>query len=159
MKFGLFYQLPCADSQSQGTRYQETIEQVIAADELGFDCAWLAELHFFKPFSVMSSPLIVATAIAQQTKKIRLGTAINLLPLYSPLRCAEDGATVDVLTNGRLDFGVGRGAIPLHFQGFNVPREESRERFEEALQIIEKAAGRILQIPARCATAYGGHHL
>jgi alkanesulfonate monooxygenase SsuD/methylene tetrahydromethanopterin reductase-like flavin-dependent oxidoreductase (luciferase family) len=139
MKFGLFYQLPCADSQSEVTRYQETIEQVVAADELGFDCAWLAELHFFKPFSIMPSPLIVATAIAQQTKRIRLGTAVNLLPLYPPLRCAEDGATVDMLTNGRLDFGVGRGAIPLHFQGFNVPREESRERFEEALQIIEKA--------------------
>lgn len=52
MKFGLFYQLPCADSQSEVVRYQETIEQVVAADELGFDCAWLAELHFFKPFSI-----------------------------------------------------------------------------------------------------------
>lgn len=139
MQFSLFYQLPCADSQSETARYQETMEQIIAADALGFDCAWLAELHFFKPFSIMPSPLIVATALAQHTKKIRLGIAVNLLPLYPPLRCAEDGATVDILSHGRLDFGVGRGAIPLHFSGFNVPREESRLRFEEALEIIRKA--------------------
>ena len=155
MKFGLFYQLPCADPQSEVTRYQETIEQIIHADALGFDCAWLAELHFFKPFSIMPSPLIMATAAAQRTKKIRLGIAVNLLPLYHPLRSAEDGATVDILSNGRLEFGVGRGAIPLHFSGFNVSREESRERFEEALAIIQKAwttesfsyTGKYYQIP------------
>lgn len=139
MKFGLFYQMPCADTQSEPVRYQETIEQIVHADTLGFDCAWLAELHFFKPFSIMPSPLIVATAVAQRTKKIRLGIAVNLLPLYHPLRSAEDGATVDILSNGRLEFGVGRGAIPLHFAGFDVPREESRERFEESLEVIQKA--------------------
>lgn len=139
MKFGLFYQMPCADTQSEPIRYQETIEQIIHADTLGFDCPWLAELHFFKAFSIMSSPLIVATAVAQCTKNIRLGIAVNLLPLYHPLRGAEDGATVDILSNGRLEFGVGRGAIPIHFAGFNVSREESRERFEESLTIIHKA--------------------
>ncbi len=139
MKFGLFYQMPCADTQSEPMRYQETIAQVAHGDTLGFDCAWLAELHFFKPFSIMSSPLIVATAIAQQTKRIRLGIAVNLLPLWHPLRSAEDGATVDILSNGRLEFGVGRGAIPVHFNGFNVSREESRDRFEEALDIIKTA--------------------
>lgn len=139
MKFGLFYQMPCGEMQSEPVRYQETIEQIIHADTLGFDCAWLAELHFFKPFSIMSSPLIVATAVAQRTRNIRLGIAVNLLPLYHPLRSAEDGATVDILSNGRLEFGVGRGAIPIHFAGFNVPREESRERFEESLDVIQKA--------------------
>jgi alkanesulfonate monooxygenase SsuD/methylene tetrahydromethanopterin reductase-like flavin-dependent oxidoreductase (luciferase family) len=155
VKFGLFYQLPCADTQSEPVRYQETIEQIIHADTLGFDCAWLAELHFFKAFSIMSSPLIVATAVAQRTKNIRLGIAVNLLPLYHPLRGAEDGATVDILSNGRLEFGVGRGAIPIHFAGFNVSREESRERFEESLAIIHKAwtaesfshTGKYYQIP------------
>lgn len=76
MKFGLFYQLPCADSQAEMTRYQETLEQIRIADELGFDCAWLAELYFFKAFSIMSSPLIVAAVAAQQTKKIRLGISV-----------------------------------------------------------------------------------
>lgn len=139
MKFGLFYQMPCAETQSEPIRYQETIEQIIYADTLGFDCAWLAELHFFKPFSIMPSPLIVATAAAQRTKRIRLGIAVNLLPLHHPLRTAEDGATVDILSNGRLEFGVGRGAIPVHFAGFDVAREESRERFEESLDVIQKA--------------------
>ena len=139
MKFGLFYQLPCAPEQNEVTRYHETIEQIVYADELGFDTAWLAELHFNRPFSIMPSPLILATAIAQRTKRIRLGTAVALLSLQHPLRAAEDAATVDILSQGRLEFGVGRGTIPLHFQGFNVSRDESRERFEEALTIIKRA--------------------
>jgi alkanesulfonate monooxygenase SsuD/methylene tetrahydromethanopterin reductase-like flavin-dependent oxidoreductase (luciferase family) len=139
VKFGLFYQLPCAPGQFEATRYQETLDQIVYAEELGFDAAWLAELHFYRSFSIMPAPLIVATALAQRTKRIRLGTAVNLLPFHHPLRAAEEGATVDILSNGRLDFGVGRGTIAVHFQGFNVPREESRERFEETLEIIEKA--------------------
>jgi len=139
VKFSLFYQLPCADDQSEVTRYRDTIEQVKHGDALGFQCAWLAELHFFRPFSIMPSPLILATAIAQKTERIRLGIAVNLLPLWNPVRSAEDGATVDLLSDGRLEFGVGRGGIPLHFAGFNQPREESRERFEESLEIIRRA--------------------
>jgi natural product biosynthesis luciferase-like monooxygenase protein len=139
MKFGLFYQLPCAPEQNELTRYHETIEQIVYAEELGFDIAWLAELHFYRPFSILSSPLILAAALAQRTTRIRLGTAVVLLPLQHPLRVAEDAATVDLLSQGRLDVGVGRGAIALHFQGFNVSVEESRARFEEALTIIERA--------------------
>jgi natural product biosynthesis luciferase-like monooxygenase protein len=155
MKFGLFYQLPCAPDQNEVTRYHETMEQIVYADEIGFDSAWLAELHFNRPFSIMPSPFILATAIAQRTKRIRLGTAVTLLPLQHPLRIAEDAATVDILSQGRLDFGVGRGTIAIHFQGYNVSRDESRERFEEALAIIERAwtqdsfsfEGRYFQIP------------
>jgi alkanesulfonate monooxygenase SsuD/methylene tetrahydromethanopterin reductase-like flavin-dependent oxidoreductase (luciferase family) len=139
MKFGLFYQLPCSPEQNEVTRYYETIEQIVYAEELGFDTAWLAELHFFRSFSIMPAPLILAAAIAQQTKRIRLGTAVALLPLQHPLRTAEEAAVVDILSQGRLEFGAGRGTIALHFQGFKVPRDESRERFEEALTIIERA--------------------
>ena len=139
MKFGLFYQLPCAPDQSEAERYAETVEQIAHADELGFDAAWLAELHFFRPFSIMPSPLIVATAAAQRTRRIRLGTGVSLLPFHHPLRLAAEAAAVDILSGGRLDFGVGRGTIAVHFQGFDVDREASRERFEEALDVIEKA--------------------
>lgn len=139
VKLSLFYQLPCAEDQSDAARYRETMEQIQHGDALGFDCAWLAELHFFKPFSILSSPLILAAAVAQTTTRIRLGIAVNLLPLTHPVRSAEDGATVDILSQGRLEFGVGRGAVPLHFAGFNASREESRERFEESLEIIQKA--------------------
>jgi alkanesulfonate monooxygenase SsuD/methylene tetrahydromethanopterin reductase-like flavin-dependent oxidoreductase (luciferase family) len=139
VKFGLFYQLPCAADQSEPARYQETIEQIVLADQLGFDVAWLAELHFFRGFSIMPSPLMVAAAIAQRTRRIRLGTAVTLLPFHHPLRAAEDAATADMLSGGRLEFGVGRGTIAVHFQGFGMSREESRERFEEALEIIVRA--------------------
>jgi alkanesulfonate monooxygenase SsuD/methylene tetrahydromethanopterin reductase-like flavin-dependent oxidoreductase (luciferase family) len=139
VKFGLFYQLPCAPEQSEAMRYRETIEQVIHADEIGFDTAWLAELHFFRPFSIMPAPLILATAIAQRTKRIRLGTGVSLLPFHHPLKLAAEAAVVDILSDGRLDLGVGRGTIAVHFQGYNVSREESRERFEESLEIIQKA--------------------
>lgn len=155
MKFGLFYQLPCAPHQSELSRYQETLEQIQYADELGFDTAWLAELHFNRPFSIMPSPLIVATALAERTRRIRLGLAVALLSLQHPLRLAEDAATVDLLSNGRLELGVGRGTIAIHFQGLGVARDESRGRFEEALTIIERAwshdacafEGRYFQIP------------
>jgi natural product biosynthesis luciferase-like monooxygenase protein len=155
MRFGLFYQLPCAPEQHGMARYHDTIEQIVYADELGFDVAWLAELHFYGPFSILSSPLILAAALAQRTQRIHLGTAVVLLPLQHPLRVAEDAATVDLLSQGRLELGVGRGAIAIHFQGFNVPVEESRERFEEALTVLERAwtqetcafAGKYWQVP------------
>jgi alkanesulfonate monooxygenase SsuD/methylene tetrahydromethanopterin reductase-like flavin-dependent oxidoreductase (luciferase family) len=155
MKFGLFYQLPCASTQEAATRYQETIEQIVYAEALGFDTAWLAELHFNPLFSVMPAPLMLAAALAQRTTRIRLGTAVLLLPLQHPLRTAEEAAVVDLLSQGRLELGVGRGMISIHFQGFNVPREESRARFEEALMLIKQAwtqetcsfDGKFFQVP------------
>jgi alkanesulfonate monooxygenase SsuD/methylene tetrahydromethanopterin reductase-like flavin-dependent oxidoreductase (luciferase family) len=136
MEFGTFYQLPCAPEQSPLQRYEETLIQIQHADSLGIDIAWLAELHFFRSFSIMPSPLLVASALAQRTRRIRLGIAVNLLPLHNPLRNAEDAATLDILSNGRLEYGAGRGSIPLHFAGYNIPLEESRQRFLEALDIV-----------------------
>lgn len=139
MKFGLFYQLPCAPWQSERERYRDTLAQIEHGDSLGFDTAWLAELHFVPEFSVMSAPLIVAAAAAQRTSRIRLGMAVSLLPLSDPIRTAEEAATVDVLSDGRLVFGVGRGTNTTQYGGFNIPMTESRDRFNEALDIITKA--------------------
>ena len=137
MKFGVFYQVPCAPHQSVAQRYQETLEQIALADELGFDRAWVAELHFRGPFSTMPSPLMLAAVAAQHTKRIRLGIAVNLLPLHHPVNLAEDGATADILSGGRLEFGIGRGTRLAH-HGFGVPQEESRPRFLEALEILKR---------------------
>jgi alkanesulfonate monooxygenase SsuD/methylene tetrahydromethanopterin reductase-like flavin-dependent oxidoreductase (luciferase family) len=139
MKFGLFYQLPCADWQSSYQRYQDTLEQIRLGDELGFDRAWLAELHFNSRFSITPSPLMLAAAAAERTRRIRLGVAVNLLPLHHPIRLAEDIATLDLLSNGRAEFGVGRGAMAAHFRGFGIPLEENRERFIEGLDFVLKA--------------------
>jgi alkanesulfonate monooxygenase SsuD/methylene tetrahydromethanopterin reductase-like flavin-dependent oxidoreductase (luciferase family) len=96
-------------------------------------------LHFFPEFSVMSSPLIVAAAAAQHTQRIWLGMAVSLLPLNNPIRSAEDTAMVDILAHRSLGFGVGHGTNPLYYGGFNIPMEESRDRFTEALQIVTQA--------------------
>ena len=136
MKFGVFYQLPCAEDQSPAKRYQDTIAQVQLADQLGFDAAWLAELHFNSRFSVMPAPMVIGAAMAQTTSRIRIGTAVHLVPLHQPIRLAEEAAALDVLSNGRSIFGIGRGAIPSHFQGYAVDYEEARERFTEGLEMV-----------------------
>ncbi|NQW23651.1 MAG: LLM class flavin-dependent oxidoreductase [SAR202 cluster bacterium] len=136
MEFGVFYQLPCAVDQTPAARIQDTIAQCQLADELGFDAAWLAELHFNPRFSVMPAPLMIAAAIAQTTKRIRIGNAVNLLALHQPVRLAEELATLDVLSNGRAIFGAGRGSMPTHFEGYGIDQEEGRARFIEALEFI-----------------------
>ncbi len=139
LEFGLFFQLPQADGQDAAARYRDTIAQIAAADRLGFDLAWLAEMHFVREFSVLPSPLVVAAAAAAQTTRIRLGTGVALIPLVQPIRAAEDAATLDIISGGRLEYGVGRGSIAEHFAGFGVPMRERAERFDEAMAVILQA--------------------
>src|SRR5262245_31262088 len=138
-QFGLFFQAPEAPGQTHAERYAEVFDLIARGEELGFDVAWLAELHFGGAFSLLSSPLMMVPVIAQRTRRIRIGTAVTLLPLHHPLSCAEQAATADVLSGGRLDFGVGAGSIPSQFHGFRVPVAENRARFDEALEIIRLA--------------------
>ena len=139
MRFGLFFQVPASAGRTHAERFAEMLDLVALADALGFDVAWLAELHFGGAFSLLSSPLTVAPVIAQRTRRIRIGTAVTLLPLHHPLSCAEQAATADILSGGRLELGVGRGSIPSQFHGFRVPLDENRARFDEALAIIRLA--------------------
>lgn len=138
-EFGLFYQLPQADGQDVPQRYRDTIDQVVHGDQVGWDAAWLAEMHFVREFSVLPSPMLTMAAIAARTERIRLGTGVALLPLVDPIRTAEDAATLDIISNGRLEFGVGRGSIGEHFAGFNVDIADRDSRFEEALTVIRQA--------------------
>jgi alkanesulfonate monooxygenase SsuD/methylene tetrahydromethanopterin reductase-like flavin-dependent oxidoreductase (luciferase family) len=139
MKFGVFFQAPAAEGQTHGQRYEEVVELVQLAEELGFDVAWLAELHFGGAFSLLANPLMLIPTIAHRTQRIRLGTAVTLLPLQHPLTCAEQAATADILSGGRLEFGVGRGSIPSQFHGFRIDVAENRARFDECLEIIRRA--------------------
>ena len=139
MRFGFFDQLPCAAGYSERQRYQDIMAQIELGDALGLDTAWLGELHFSRAFSTLADPLMVLAAAAQRARRIRLGTAVTLLPLHNPVKTAEQAATADLLSDGRLELGVGRGTAPIHYAGYDIPQEESRARFEEALDFILEA--------------------
>lgn len=139
MKFGLHYQLPCTGTQSPVQRYRDTIEQAVHAESLGFESIWPVEQHFNPQLSIMPAPLLLLTAVAERTTTLRLGIAIVLLPLSHPLRVAEEIAVLDVISNGRVEFGIGRGSIPTHFSGFGIDQTESRGRMMEALDLIRQA--------------------
>lgn len=139
MEIGLFTEFQCPPGMDEARAFDESLDEMTAAEALGFDAVWLAEIHFQKDRSVLSSPLVVAAAIAARTRRVKIGIAVQVLPLAHPLRLAEDVATLDHLSKGRLDFGVGRSGLPEHYRGFNVPHSESRERFQETLEILLKA--------------------
>ncbi len=138
MEFGLFTEFESPAGMSLATAFDESLAQMKAAEEFGLDAVWLAEIHFQKDRSVLASPLVVAAALAACTRRIKIGIAVQVLPLGHPLRLAEDVATVDHLSKGRLQFGIGRSGLPGHYQGFNIPYSESRERFLETLRHPEK---------------------
>jgi len=139
MEFGLFTEFEAPAGMSLATAFDESMAQMKAAEAMGLDAVWLAEIHFQKDRSVLSAPLVVAAALATCTRRIKIGITVQVLPLSHPLRLAEDVATVDHLSKGRLEFGIGRSGLPGHYQGFNIPYSESRERFLETLEILKKA--------------------
>jgi len=114
MRFGFFDQLPRADWQSESQRYQDILAQIELGDELGFDTAWLGELHFIPSFSCLASPLMILAAAAQRTKRIRLGTAVTLLPLHNPkLGVSEAGDAILVDYQGTPRYRFPRGDCAL----------------------------------------------
>jgi len=139
VKFDIFYQLPEAANQVTTERYRELIAEAAEADRLGFNTVWLAEVHFAPHFSVMPTPLLLLAAIAERTSNIRLGMAVNLMPLHHPIRLAEEIATLDVLSGGRVEFGAGRGAFPLNYRGYGVAMAESRALFQDGLETLKVA--------------------
>ena len=137
MNFGLIFapSWPEQDASQQSRIFGEMLEQVQFAEELGYEAVWLTEQHFTL-YSVSSSPLPLATYVAAHTKKIRIGTAVVVLNLHDPILVAEEAALVDVLSNGRLDFGVGRGSTRYEYGNFHVDFESRTKRFQESLDII-----------------------
>ena len=139
MEFGMFHQFPSLPGRSDAETFAEAFEQIDAAEQLGLDVMWLSELHFDPKRSVLSAPLSIASAIAARTRRIKIGIAVQVLPLCHPLRIAEEGATVDQISHGRLIFGVGRSGLPRTYEDYGVSYAESRDRFAEVLDIVEQA--------------------
>jgi alkanesulfonate monooxygenase SsuD/methylene tetrahydromethanopterin reductase-like flavin-dependent oxidoreductase (luciferase family) len=119
--------------------YAETLELLIAADELGFDVGWVAQHHFQALAGRLPSPFPFLAAAAVHTRRIRLGTALVLLPLEHPLRVAEDAAVVDLLSSGRLELGVGSGFDPVAFRAFGVDIEQRRQLTAQGIVTIQRA--------------------
>ncbi|MEA2640359.1 MAG: hypothetical protein QOF51_1753 [Chloroflexota bacterium] len=119
--------------------YQQVLEQIQLAEELGWECFWFTEHHFLLYGGPMPNPAVVMAAAAARTSRIHLGSAISILPLHHPVQIAEDYGMVDVVSGGRLEFGMGLGNTAVDFQVYGVEREESRERFHEAAEVLIKA--------------------
>ena len=135
MDFGIFMEFEVR-TDTQAAAFQEGFRMVDLAEQWGLDIAWLGEMHFSPARSVLSAPIAVASAIAARTRRLRVGTAVQVLPLSNPLRIAEEAATLDHISGGRFDFGIGRSGFPRIYDIYGVPYAESQARFHEALEII-----------------------
>jgi alkanesulfonate monooxygenase SsuD/methylene tetrahydromethanopterin reductase-like flavin-dependent oxidoreductase (luciferase family) len=138
MKFALFYEIPVPKPFSPGKEhaaYKNTLEQAILGDEVGFHAFWTVEHHFLEEYSHCSNPEVLYGAIAARTKNIRIGYGVRLLPqpYNHPIRSAESAAVLDLLSDGRVDFGTGRSSTRLELEGFDIDPDETREMWREAL--------------------------
>jgi alkanesulfonate monooxygenase SsuD/methylene tetrahydromethanopterin reductase-like flavin-dependent oxidoreductase (luciferase family) len=136
--FGIFVE-EMRHGASQASAFQDIFELADRAEAWGVDCVWLGEIHFNPVRSVISASLQVASAIATRTRRLRVGTAVQVLPLNHPLRIAEEVATVDHISEGRFEFGIGRSGVVRSYDIYGVPYGESQARFREALAIIRQA--------------------
>jgi alkanesulfonate monooxygenase SsuD/methylene tetrahydromethanopterin reductase-like flavin-dependent oxidoreductase (luciferase family) len=137
MQFGLINTHPVPDGVSEVAVLADSLEEYELAEQLGYDAVFLAEHRF----SMYGRPAIdvIAAHVAARTARIRIGVAVSVLPLHDPIETAERYATLDILSGGRLDFGVGRGNQPKEFEAARVPMSEARERFHESLDVILQA--------------------
>ncbi len=142
LRFGLWYDFrnPPAWKRPYDQLYGEIFDQIVWGEQNGFDDVWLSEHHFMDD-GYSPSLMPIAAAIAARTKKIRIGTSVVLLPFHNPVRLAEDGATVDVISGGRFELGVGVGYKVEEFTGFAVSSKERGGRTNEGLEIIRRLWG------------------
>lgn len=138
MRFGIYVEMQASPGKSHYELTWEIFQQIEHADRAGFDVYSVIDHHFFPKFSISANPLALFAAAAQRTQRIRFRTALHTLPLENPLRLAGRIAEVDILTNGRLECGLGRGHAWL-YEPSNVALEESRPRYDEAIEILINA--------------------
>ncbi|MGD9713637.1 MAG: LLM class flavin-dependent oxidoreductase [Thermomicrobiales bacterium] len=135
MKFGLFHLSSVPPWKTPHEAITDEFDQMLAADRLGYDELWLAE-HNARRYGIVGTAHLTAAALARATTRIRIATAVTRLPLHHPLHIAEDLAYVDVLSDGRFDWGVGKGYDPLEFSTYGIPFEEREERWQETFDAV-----------------------
>ncbi len=141
MRFGLFCSAQ-ANSNTLGPEtgqgFRDYLDYNVEAEALGYHSTFSVE-HHFTGWNQVSSTLMLLTALAMRTKTLRLGTAVMVLPWHNPVLLAEQAATLDLISGGRLDFGIGKGYRHNEFIGFGIKQDEAEARFEEALEVIKRA--------------------
>jgi len=138
INFGLLHLFESAEGKTEHEFIQDNLAMARCADEAGLDSIWMAE-HHFTDYGVMPSIQVMSAYLAAHTRRLRLGAGVVVLPFHNPIRVAEEMALIDQLSEGRVDFGVGRGYQPVEFEAYGIPFGESRERFDECLQVIQQS--------------------
>lgn len=138
MNFGTFLYNQARAGVAEQRLFEEVVEQVALSEQLGFEEAWFAE-HHHSDYSILPSPNLLIAACSQRTRRMRLGNLINILPFHDPIRLAEEIGTLDLMTGGRLDVGIGRGIRRAEFAAMGLDRAGAEARFDEALDIMLKA--------------------
>jgi natural product biosynthesis luciferase-like monooxygenase protein len=144
MNFGLLYLptfVPELDSDAANL-FDHMLDQICLADDLGYDTVWLTEHHFHRYGGLVPNPAVFGAAIAARTRRIRIGVAVSVVPLHHPMTIAEDYAMLDVLSRGRLDFGIGKGSVQDEYRQLAMPTENAAAIFEEASDLIARAWSR-----------------
>jgi alkanesulfonate monooxygenase SsuD/methylene tetrahydromethanopterin reductase-like flavin-dependent oxidoreductase (luciferase family) len=141
MDFDLFFELAVPEHAGRSERaiFHDTLEEIALADELGFRTAWLVEHHFMREYSHSSSPELFLAAASQRTRDIRLGHGVVVLPYNHAVRVAERAATLDLLSGGRVELGVGRGFSPKEYAVFGSDMAQSRQIVDESLAVMRQA--------------------
>src|SRR6266851_10340184 len=140
MNFGTFLLMQSPSARSSREIYTRAIEMAQSAETLGFRNIWLAE-HHFSTYGYLSRPVQLATYIAAKTTRLRVGTAVIVVPLHHPLVIAEEIATLDLLSGGRVDIGLGRGYQHYEFERLGLELDSARGRWEESIDVILQAFG------------------
>jgi alkanesulfonate monooxygenase SsuD/methylene tetrahydromethanopterin reductase-like flavin-dependent oxidoreductase (luciferase family) len=138
MQFGTYYFLQATPGRSADAIIAEEVDQMVLSERLGFDSVWLTE-HHYADYGISSAPSLLLATVAARTERIKLGMAVWVLPFHNPLRLAEETATLDILSRGRLVVGLGRGNRPQEFLGHGVNQDESRSRMQEGLEVLRRA--------------------
>jgi natural product biosynthesis luciferase-like monooxygenase protein len=141
MKFAA-YAMPSYNEEfglTQGQFLRATADQLVSAEALGFDSVWVNEHHFHRYGGMMPALPTMLAAISQRTGRVRLGTSVVVLPLHNPLQMAEQLAMVDLLSGGRLDFGIGRGFVAHDYEVLGVAYSDAQDRLIESLEVIRQA--------------------